>query len=146
MLLIGRMMTAAGLLWLMANGPAAAAWQQGTPVILQGGGQGANCSLPPVNENTEIRDVSAEVAVTGPLLANAELLLSATNGKPSESQQILLPLVQTSAAGQYNVHAQVLLFAFKDAAIEFAITSSLGGQTINIITCNAAGWQGFPIQ
>nr|WP_294518187.1 hypothetical protein [uncultured Rhodopila sp.] len=138
MLVFGRVVFVGAIGWLML-GPASA----GTPVTLNANGV-QTCVFPTVNENIEIRDVSADISVSGPPLSLQEVLFTARGNSPGHSQDIWLPVVLSDAQAQiYNLHASVLFFAYADARIELAFTGNLAGQTINL-NCAVAGFQGFP--
>jgi hypothetical protein len=132
----------------------------GIPVILQGKWDGANeCFFPTPNINIEIRDVSAQVEVSGPPLADQEILVSWAGGTalptgngPSsdvsgavQGQQIWLPLTETNTISQtYSVHATVLMFPAQGSIVRLGFTGSIAGQTATFTDCQLAGFQGFP--
>jgi hypothetical protein len=136
---IVRVMFASAMAYLATSHGVSAA----TPVTLSVEGK-QTCLFPTVNENIEIRDVSAEISVSGPLLALQEVLLTARGATPSQSQDMYLPVVLADPSGQiYTLHASVLFFAYKDAQIELGFTGSIAGQQ-TFLRCNLAGVQGFP--
>lgn len=160
--MLSRIILAAAAMGCLPLGAASAARESGPygiPVILQGTSAGNGCGFPTPDINIEIRDVSAQVEVNGPPLADQEILVSWAGGTalptgngPSadvsgavQGQQIWLPLTETNTTSQtYSVHATVLMFPAQGSIIRLGFAGGIGGQTITITDCELAGFQGFP--